>query len=141
MSDTSSSEGRSSDGAARPSTESAPRESRPLPQAERDFRRDLSRRFDLFHREIESLKERVHRLPRKARPEYLEMLAALEEQAARLERRVARYVRGSESWDEFRGRAAESWSDLKRSLLRIALSLRRRHPEADLRSRGGQAKR
>ena len=129
------------DGEARARAESGSREPRPLPQGERDFRRELSRRLDLFHREIESLKERVHRLPRKVRPEYLEMLATLEEQAERLERRVARYVRGSESWDEFRGRAAESWSDLKRSLLRIALSLRRRHPESDVRSRPGQAKR
>jgi hypothetical protein len=117
-------------------------EARPLPAGERDFRRELARRLDLLQREVESLRLRVERLPRESSTEYLEMLDALQLRADRLEHQVGRFLRGgTESWESFRDRSEETWIDLKRSLLRIALSIHRRHPEMEMRSKAGRPRR
>lgn len=104
---------------------------RPLPRAERDFRRELDRRLGLLLREIASLRARAMKVERESREEYLEMLGALERKTTSLERRVDRFVAGTgESWEGFREKTEETWRDLKQTLQRVALSFRQRYPES-----------
>ena len=125
-----------------PSQAGRAREPRPLPSSERAFRRELRRRLENLHLEIESLRHTVSRLPRESRVEYLELLEALETNAQRLERHVRRSaVSGDETWPTLRSGAEEDWRTLKRGLLRIAMSIRRAHPESDPQPRGPRAKR
>jgi hypothetical protein len=127
---------------ARAEARREPHESRPLPSGERDFRRELTRRLELLQRESESLRVRVERLPRESSTEYLEMLGALRIRADRLEHQVSRYVRGgAETWETFRRQSEDTWGELKRSLLRIALLIHRRHPEMELRVRSARPRR
>lgn len=118
------------------------REPRPLPSSERDFRRVLRRRLENLHLEVESLRRTVSRLPRESRTEYLVLLEALQTDAQRLERRMRRFdSSGYQTWRTFRSSGEETWTALKRSLLSIAMSIRRNHPESAPGPKGPRAKR
>jgi len=107
------------------------REAHPRPGGERDFHSEITRRLALLRREIEFLRSRAATVPGEAREEYLELAEGLDLNAERLEQRVRDYFdRPDESWESFRAGAQEARRDLERTLLRVATSLRQRHPQS-----------
>lgn len=110
---------------------------RPFPEAWSEFRRDLIRRLELLNREVDALVERSGRAGRRSRREYLELLNPLKLRAERLARRAEQAEHGGLRVQErFRAEAEESWSDLKRHLVRIAIVFQQRHPVAPDARRG-----
>ena len=58
-------------------------------------------------------------------------MEALEKKADRLERRIEKFFESAnESWEFFRVRTEVEWRELKRSAMRIGLSLRQRLKES-----------
>ena len=115
---------------------------RPFPEAWSEFRRDLIRRLELLNREVDALVERSGQVSRRSRREYLELLHPLKQRAERLARRAERVDHeGPRAQERFRGEAEETWSDLKRHLVRIAIVFQQRHPAASVARQGRGPKR
>ena len=103
----------------------------PLPDNEREFRRELARRLCLLRREIHSLRAKAKTVDPRSGRDYVELLDSLEARALRLEFTVETFDRAdADRWPEFRSGAEETWRDLKQSLLRIGSLFWRRHPES-----------
>lgn len=100
------------------------------PGGGREFRHDLSRRLAHLRTEIASLESKLGHFARPLRVEYLELLRDLDARARRLETRLetATFEHVGDR-EQFEAASEATWRNLKRMLLRVALSIRSRTPE------------